>query len=127
MWLIVGGVREGNEARPLTVELPGRGRALAVFSFEEETQMYLQAEAPEGVWRVEEVGVEELTSMLLWGGCSWVKRLALDPIPPQLAIPEANVLTCTSREAFLDLLLRRDSEGDSEDAAMVGSRGKAQS
>ncbi len=54
-WLIVGGEREGSGERPLTVDLPGRGRALAVFSFEEEAQMHLQVAAPEGSCRVEEV------------------------------------------------------------------------
>ncbi len=118
-WLIVGGTDEDG-AIPLGVDLPGEGEeALAVFSFEEEARMYLRLNAPEGRWCVEVIEAEKLASMLLWGGLSWVKRLALDPMPPQSVICKANDLVCVSRETFLDLLLRSEPE----DVAMVGSRG----
>ncbi len=117
-WLITGGEVEESAAKPLTLDLPGgEDEALAVFSFQEEAQMYLQVEALEGSWQVEEVEVGELASMLLWGSCSRVTRLALDPIPPRSVNCEANHLVCASRQHFLDLLA-----GNSEDAAIVGSR-----
>ena len=117
LWLIVGGEAKGSMAKPLAVGLPGdKEGALAIFSFEEEAQMYLQVEAPEGSWRVEEVEAEELASMLLWGSCSQFRLLALDPMPPQSVIREANHLICASRQCFLDLLI-----GKSEHAAIVGS------
>jgi hypothetical protein len=56
LWLIVEGDREGIGAKPLVLDLPGEEEgALAVFSFVEEAQMYLQDAAPQGSWRVEEV------------------------------------------------------------------------
>ncbi len=119
LWLIVGEDGQGGRTKPLALDLPGDEEgALAVFSFEEEAQMYLQVAAPEGSWRVEEVEVGELVSMLDRGICSTAKRLALDPTPPQVSAREANLLVCTSRQGFLGRL-----RGNAEDAAMDGSRG----
>jgi hypothetical protein len=118
-WLIVGGDREGIGAKPLVLDLLGEEEgALAVFSFVEEAQMYLQDAAPQGSWRAEEVEAGELVSMLVWGSCSQVKWVALDPMPPQVVDScEANQLVCTHWQDFLGLL-----RGDSEEAAMVRSR-----
>ncbi len=117
-WLIVGGDREGVGAKPLVLDLLGEEEgALAVFSFVEEAQMYLQDAAPQGSWRAEEVEAGELVSMLVWGSCSQVKWVALDPMPPQVVDScEANQLVCTDWQDFLGLL-----RGDSEEAAMVGA------
>src|SRR5215217_425905 len=100
-WLIVGGDREGIGAKPLVLDLLGEEEgALAVFSFVEEAQMYLQDAAPQESWCVEEVEAGELVSM-----------------PPQVVDScEANQLVCTHWQDFLGLL-----RGDSEDAAMVRS------
>ncbi len=120
LWLIVGGEREGIGAKPLVLDLAGEEEgALAVFSFVEEAQMYLQNAAPQqGSWRVEEVEAGELVSMLVWGSCSQVKWVALDPMPPQVVGScEANRLVCTNWQDFLGLL-----RGESEEAPMVGSQ-----
>ena len=117
-WLIAGGEVEESVAKPLTLDLCGdKGGALAVFSFQEEAQMYLQVEALEGSWQVEEVEARQLASVLLWGSCSQVKWLALDPMPPRSVSCKVNHLVCASRQHFLDVLV-----GNSDDAATVGSR-----
>ncbi len=102
-WLIVSTDVEGGEPEPLNADVPGRGRALAVFSFEEEARMYLWLRAPRGRWRVEEVAVEKLASMLLSGARSRVGWIALDPIPePSYSL--AVSLGAMSREGFLGFL-----------------------
>lgn len=109
LWLIVGEDREGSGARPLTVEIPGAGgRALAVFSFEEEAQMHLLLSAPKGFWRVEETRPEELTS-LFSGASSGAKRVVLDPVG-EIWARGANCLLSMSRESFLGHLLALGSE-----------------
>lgn len=105
LWLIVG--REGEKSRvgPLTLELSGgTGRALAVFSFEEEARMHLLLVAPIGRWHVEETRPEELASLLLSGPCSGAERVVLDLLGETWA-REANCLLSTSRESFLLRLL----------------------
>lgn len=103
-WLFVGGESEGGGAGLLAVDIPCRGRALAVFSFEEEAQAYLRLAAPRGHWRVEELEAEELASMLLSGACSGFCLVGLDPLP-EIWGWEANRLVCMSRERFVSRLL----------------------
>lgn len=110
LWLIVGREEEGSEPRPLAVDVPGGGRAFAVFSFEEEARMYLQLGAPKGRWRVQETRPEELASLLLSETRPGVRRVALDPMGEILA-REANRLLSTSRESFLGRLLAPGPEG----------------
>jgi len=111
LWLIVGREEEGGEPRPLAVDVPGGvGRALAVFSFEEEARMYLRLGAPKGRWRVQETRPEELASLLLSETRPGVRRVALDPMGEILA-REANRLLSTSRESFLSRLLAPGPEG----------------
>lgn len=111
LWMIVGGERKGGGARPLTVDMPGgMGRALAVFSFEEEARIYLQLGAPKGRWRVQETRPEELASLLLSETCPGARRVVLDPMGDILA-REANRLLSTRRESFLGRLLAPSPEG----------------
>lgn len=103
-WLIVDEEEPG--VRPLSVYLPGKGEgALAAFSFEEETRMYLLLRAPKGRWRLKETRPEELASLLLSGACSGTERVALDPIGESWAREANYYLLSMSRESFLDHLL----------------------
>ena len=55
-------------------------RVLPVFSFEEEAELFLRLGNYEGDWRTRESTIEELVSVL-YGPCTGVKSVALDPLP----------------------------------------------
>jgi hypothetical protein len=74
-----GTYEEGGEWGPLSVDVPGRGRALAVFSFTEEAQLHLRLGTLKGHWAIEEAAPEELVRMLLGSPCG-IRWVALDPI-----------------------------------------------
>ena len=97
---------------PLVVDLPGLGRAVALFSFEEEVQLYRGL----GGWddadgrRARRVsGPRRLT--LLSGRWAGYRSIALDPIP-ELDAGTLLPLTTTSRERFVSFL-RSAQEGRS--------------
>lgn len=101
---------QGSGVEPLTIEIPGGiGRALAVFSFEEEAKIHLlflrgPEVTPEGCWHVKETSLQELISLLLWGAsCSDTERVVLDPIG-ELWAREGNCLLSMSRGRFIDHL-----------------------
>ncbi|MDP9479376.1 MAG: hypothetical protein M3R38_27510 [Actinomycetota bacterium] len=82
-WLIVGG--ESGLAEVLALKLAGGEEVLAVFSFEEEAELFLRLGAggggsPRRGWVARETGAGELASLLL-GQLSGVGRVALDPLP----------------------------------------------
>jgi hypothetical protein len=65
----------------LTTFLCGDRKALVVFSFKEEAEMFLglrPAASKEG-WRVRQTSVGELVS-ILYGPCSDTKKVVLDPV-----------------------------------------------
>lgn len=89
---------------PLAVDLPGLGRAVALFSFEDEALLYLGL----GGWseagglrarRVSGAGLLKLLSGR-WAG---YRSVALDPIP-ELDAGTLLPLTTTSRERFVRFL-----------------------
>jgi hypothetical protein len=78
----------------------GDGRkVLPVFSFEAEAEMFLRLGKTETGWRARETTADELTS-LLYGPCSGVSRVALNPLP---AVDGVTIfdLAGWSRENFL--------------------------
>ena len=86
---------------PLVVDLPGLGRAVALFSFEEEVQLYrgLRGWDDAGGRRARRVsGLRLLT--LLSGRWAGYRSVALDPIP-ELDAGTLLPLTTTSRECFV--------------------------
>jgi hypothetical protein len=105
-WLIVD--RESGFVEVLALRLAGGEEVLAVFSFEEEAELFLWLGAggggyPERGWVARETGAEELASLLL-GPLSGVGRVVLDPLPRRLS--EAVVgLASTGREDFITRLL----------------------
>ena len=88
-----------------TIHLGGDGEALAVFSFEEEAEMFLDlrlATSGEG-WKVRQTSVGELVSVL-YGPCSDAKKVALDPVPEVGRQKVADLLSM-DRNDFLQVLL----------------------
>src|SRR5215217_6486441 len=85
----------------------GGEEALAVFSHEEEAEMFLRlGQAGFDGWQARESTAGELISVL-YGLCAGVERVALDPLPEM--IPERTVgLVSLSRERFVDLVLSRE-------------------
>ena len=89
---------------PLAMGLPGLGRAVAVFSFEEEAQLYLRLRGggEAGGPRARRVSCARLLA-LLSGRWSGFRSVALDPIP-ELDAGVLLPLTTTSRERFVGFL-----------------------
>src|SRR3712207_3111604 len=76
---------EHQLTRPLTLGLEGGKEALAVFSHEEEAEMFLQSFGTTGEgWRVRETSVGEVI-LLLYGPSCGAHTVALDPLPQMLA------------------------------------------
>jgi hypothetical protein len=65
---------------PLTVDLDGAGEALPIFSFEEEAEMFLWLQTTEDGREVREITPGQLVS-ILYGPCTDVERVMLDPLP----------------------------------------------
>ncbi len=78
-WLIVKHITSRMEV--FTTHLCGDGKTLAVFSFEEEAEKFLDlcpAASKDG-WRVRQTSVGELVSVL-YEPCSDTKKVVLDPV-----------------------------------------------
>jgi hypothetical protein len=84
-------------------------RAVPVFSFEEEAELFLSFGAAEGAkpgdrWLVRQTAPGELASLLL-GPLSDVGRVALDPLPRRSGGGAFLGLVSTDREGFVARLL----------------------
>jgi hypothetical protein len=88
-----------------TTRLSGDGKALAVFSFEEEAQMFLDLRlaGSKDEWKVRQTSVGELVSVL-YGPCSDTKKVVLDPVP-KVGKEEITELLIMHRHDFLRFLL----------------------
>ena len=84
LWLITKGITKGITSRMdvFTTHLCGDRKALVVFGFEEEAQMFLgfRLATSGGGWRVRRTSVGELVSVL-YGPCSETRKVVLDPVP----------------------------------------------
>ena len=91
-----------------TTHLCGDRKALAVFSFEEEAQMFLDLRlaASNDGWRVRQTSVGELVSVL-YGPCSDTKKVVLDPVL-EVGREELARLLSMHRNDFLGFLLREE-------------------
>ncbi len=88
----------------LTVECGGE-RALPVFSFEEEAELFLALGIVGDGWWVRESGAGEIVSVL-YGPCAGVRSVALDPLPEMVA-DGAVGLVSLSRKRFVEHLVGR--------------------
>ncbi len=79
-WLIT--TYDISKMNVLTLRLGGDVEALAVFSFEEEAEMFLhfRGAALEDGWSVRQTSVGELVSVL-YGPCANAKKVIMDPTP----------------------------------------------
>ena len=102
-WLITKNITSRMDV--FTTNLCGDRRALAVFSFEEEAQMFLDLRlaASKDGWKVRQTSVGELVSVL-YGPCSDTKKVVLDPIP-EVGREELAGLLSMHRNDFLGFLL----------------------
>jgi hypothetical protein len=102
-WLIVKHITSRMDV--FTTHLCGDGKALAVFSFEEEAQMFLdfRLAASKDKWRVRQTSVGELVSVL-YGPCSDTKKVVLDPLP-EIGKEELTELLSMHRNDFMRFLL----------------------
>jgi hypothetical protein len=90
---------------PLTLRLEGGKVALAVFSHEEEADMFLRSLGALGKgWRIRETLAKEIIS-LLYGPCCDAKAVALDPLPKALVSGSLS-LTALERGRFLRWVTR---------------------
>ena len=96
-WLIVGD--EDGVSGALTLDLPGRGEALAVFCHPEEAEMFLRLGPSGRGRRPRDASAAELVSVLSGprAGVGWV---ALDPLPELVACGLVGLVSLR-RERFL--------------------------
>ena len=109
-WLIVKHGVSGMDV--LTVDLGGSAEALAVFTFEEETWLFLDlwlGSSGEG-WKARQTWPGELASVL-YGPCSAVKKVALDPLPESVEREKSVALQAMDRDDFLGQLLGEGPAG----------------
>lgn len=107
-WLITR--NENGRIEVLTIHLGEGEEALALFSFEEEAQMYLGFEASGDGWRTRETRAGELVSVLL-GCCAHVGRVTLDPLPQMITDETARLLTLDRKSFVRDLLNESELKG----------------
>ena len=81
-------------------------KTLAVFSSEDEAEMFLRLEGVADGWQVSESRGGELVSML-YGLCAGVKDVALDPLPEMVADDRTVGLVSLDRKRFIRRLLAR--------------------
>jgi hypothetical protein len=113
-WLLARG--EAGRTEMLTVDLDGRGGALAVFGFEDEAEMF-SLWASGGEWRLKETTAEEL-ARILSGPYAALRFVALDPLPELLVCWGMVGLVSLRRERFVDRLLEKAGLGRAEPLAL---------
>jgi hypothetical protein len=100
-WLIAR--QENGRTNVLTTVIAGDKTVLPVFSYREEAEMFLRLGGLEVVWQVKKSAAADLLSVL-FGPCSNVGRVALDPLPETIAGTMSNLFVSLDRERFIDRL-----------------------
>ena len=103
-WLLAK--RSQSRLEVLTTNLAGGRRVLPVFSFEEEAAFYLRIGTRGSCW-ARPTGAGELVS-LLYGLCSEVELVALDPVS-EVEADLMSTLVCLKRRSFVNVILRREA------------------
>jgi hypothetical protein len=94
----------------LTVDLDGTGEALAVFSFEEEAEMFSWLKRTEDRQEVRETTPGQLVS-ILYGPCADVGgKVVLDPLPEIGASMQIRLLSMDRREFVESVMGARSLE-----------------
>lgn len=102
-WLIAK--NETGQIEVLTIDRKGEeaGEALPVFSHREEAEMFLWLGGVDDGWHARESAAGELIS-ILYGLCSGVKKVVLDPLPQMLEEKTVGLVSL-SRKRFIDRVL----------------------
>jgi hypothetical protein len=102
-WLITKHITSRMEL--FTTHFCGDPKALVVFSFEEEAEMFLdlQLAGSKVGWTVRQTSVGELASVL-YGPCSDTKKVVLDPLP-EVGREEITEVLSMHRNDFLRFLM----------------------
>jgi hypothetical protein len=108
LWVITS--NQDYRTELLTIDAGVEGRFLAVFSFEEEAEVFLgllvDGDEEKMEWQSKQAEAGELVSMLV-GPCVEVERVALDPLP--LPLGRAMLpLVGVHRDTFLGYLVEDD-------------------
>ena len=109
LWLITKHLTSRMEIFTTSLYYDDR-KALVVFSFEEEAQMFLDfrlAMSAEG-WRVRQSSVGEVVSVI-YGPCSDTKKVVLDPLLAEVGKEELVDLLSMHRNDFLRFLLGEEA------------------
>jgi hypothetical protein len=81
-------------------------KTLAVFSSEDEAEMFLRLEGVADGWQVSESRAGELVSML-YGPCTSVREVALDPVPEMVADRTVGLVSLDRKRFIRSLLARK--------------------
>jgi hypothetical protein len=107
-WRMIARHDANGRLEPLCVRA-GTSRALPVFSFEEEAEMFLRLGGyEESGWQARESSAGELVSVLC-GPCADVEGVALDPLPEMLEDGTIDLVE-VERGRFVRRLLAREGE-----------------
>lgn len=109
-WLITRHAISGMDV--FTTHLWGDEKALVVFTFEEEAEMFLhlQRAVSKDRWRLRRTSVGELVSVL-YGVCSDTTKVVLDPLP-EIGKQELAEPLSVHRNDFLRFLLGEEVTSD---------------
>ena len=102
-WLLVK--HETNSTDVLAIDLDGGEKALALFSFAEEAELFFHHELSGTGWQVRETMIGELISVL-YGFHAGVGKVALDPLPRDIC-EDTNGLVSLRRGDFARTLIAR--------------------
>lgn len=104
-WVIAK--HESSTIEILTIVPDGQEEVLPVFSFKEEAELFLRCEALGRKWAARETMPGELASVL-YGPCSGVTAVALDPLPEILGSAMVGLVSM-DRQRFLRILLEGEN------------------
>ncbi len=102
-WLLVE--HETSSMDVLAIDLDSGEKALAVFSFAEEAELFLHHELSGTGWQVRETMIGELI-FVLYGFCAGVGKVALDPLARGIC-EGTNGLVSLKRGDFVRTLIAR--------------------
>ncbi|MGB3682394.1 MAG: hypothetical protein WA990_07885 [Rubrobacteraceae bacterium] len=106
-WLLVREGQTGTEV--LDTRLSGGEKALPVFSFEEEAEMFLCLRGPREDWRVEEIAVEDILAMV-HAALDDIGYVTLDPIPEGSCLNTTGLLSISLKD-FVESLNKSTPRG----------------
>lgn len=103
LWIIQS--YQNNRIDVFTIDPYGDGGFLAVFSFKEEAEAFLNLleDDQKCDWQSRETSSGELVSVLL-GPCAGVRRVALDPLPLSYAVVSLPLVSVNKERFVQDLL-----------------------